>query len=115
MHNSFTRRRTGQQIAETTLSYDRTNAQGQAIWRGSVNGAADVTLVHLSSRAPQVGDQILHRLRHAVGPRHLHPLCHAVVGSAPLPRITPVGQPIADFSKMAGKGLKPLVHGSGLV
>ena len=54
----LTRRSTGQTIAETTLSYDRKNDKGQAIWRGSVNGAADVTLVHLSTRAPQVGDQV---------------------------------------------------------
>lgn len=52
------RRSTGQQIAETTLSYDRKNAKGQAIWRGAVNDAADVTLVHLSTRAAQVGDQV---------------------------------------------------------
>ena len=55
---TLTSRSTGQLIAETNLSYDRKNAQGQAIWRGSVNGAADVTLVHLSTRAPQVGDQV---------------------------------------------------------
>lgn len=52
------RRSTGQQIAEAFLSYDRKNAKGQAIWRGSVQGAADVTLVHLSTRAAQVGDQV---------------------------------------------------------
>jgi hypothetical protein len=52
------RRSTGQQIAETFLSYDRKNDKGQAIWRGSVNGAADVTLVHLSSRPAQRGDQV---------------------------------------------------------
>lgn len=54
----LTRRSTGQTIAETNLSYDRKNDKGQAIWRGSVNGAADITLVHLSTRAPQVGDQV---------------------------------------------------------
>lgn len=54
----LTRRSTGQTIAETNLSYDRKNDKGQAIWRGAVNGAADVTLVHLSTRAPQVGDQV---------------------------------------------------------
>ena len=48
----LTRRSTGQTIAETK------NDKGQAIWRGSVNGAADVTLVHLSTRAPQGGDQV---------------------------------------------------------
>ncbi|WP_017299931.1 hypothetical protein [Nodosilinea nodulosa] len=52
------RRSTGQQIAEAFLSYDRKNAKGQAIWRGAVNGAADVTLVHLSARPAQRGDQV---------------------------------------------------------
>jgi hypothetical protein len=52
------RRSTGQQIAETFLSYDRNNSKGQAIWRGNVNDAADVTLVHLSSSPAQVGDQV---------------------------------------------------------
>lgn len=52
------RRSTGQQIAETFLSYDRKNTKGQAIWRGAVNDAASVTLVHLSTRAAQVGDQV---------------------------------------------------------
>jgi hypothetical protein len=52
------RRSTGQQIAEAFLSYDRKNAKGQDIWRGSVQGAADIVLVHLASRPAQVGDQI---------------------------------------------------------
>lgn len=52
------RRSNGQVIAETFLSYDRNNAKGQAIWRGAVNDAADVTLVHLSTRPAQVGDQV---------------------------------------------------------
>lgn len=53
------RRRSNRQvIAETTLSYDRQNSKGQAIWRGAVNDAADVTLVHLSTRPAQVGDQV---------------------------------------------------------
>lgn len=52
------RRSNGQQIAETTLSYDRKNDQGQAIWRGNVNNMADVTLVHLSTGPGQPGDQI---------------------------------------------------------
>ncbi|MGB3138325.1 MAG: hypothetical protein WBB18_16070 [Nodosilinea sp.] len=50
------RRSSGQQVAETFLSYDRNNSKGQAIWRGAVNGMADVTLVHLSARPAQVGD-----------------------------------------------------------
>jgi len=52
------RRSNGQQIAETTLSYDRKNDQGQAIWRGNVNNMADVTLVHLSTGPGLPGDQI---------------------------------------------------------
>jgi hypothetical protein len=44
----FRRRSNGQLIAESFLSYDRKNDKGQAVWRGSVNNAADVTLVHLS-------------------------------------------------------------------
>lgn len=54
----FRRGNTTQVIAETTLSYDRNNAKGQAIWRGSVADAADVVLIHLSSRPAQVGDQV---------------------------------------------------------
>ncbi len=54
----FRRRSNGQQIAETFLSYDRKNNQGQAIWRGSVNNAASVTLIHLASRPAQRGDQV---------------------------------------------------------
>lgn len=52
------RRSTGQQIAETFLSFDRKNDKGQAIWRGSVNNGASVTLIHLASRPAQPGDQV---------------------------------------------------------
>lgn len=52
------RRSNGQQIAEAFLSYDRKNDKGQAIWRGSVNDMASVTLVHLSTRPAQRGDQV---------------------------------------------------------
>jgi len=52
------RRSSGQQIAETFLSFDRKNDKGQAIWRGSVNNAASVTLIHLASRPAQPGDQV---------------------------------------------------------
>ncbi|HEY9752881.1 MAG TPA: hypothetical protein V6C46_08015 [Coleofasciculaceae cyanobacterium] len=52
------RRSSGQQIAETFLSFDRLNDKGQAVWRGSVNNAASVTLIHLSSRPAQPGDQV---------------------------------------------------------
>ncbi len=54
----FRRRSSGNQIAEAFLSYDTENASGQSIWRGSVNEAASVTLVHLSTRAAQPGDQV---------------------------------------------------------
>jgi hypothetical protein len=52
------RRSTGQQIAEAFLSYDRKNSKGQDVWRGSVQGAADIVLVHLATRPAQVGDQV---------------------------------------------------------
>lgn len=52
------RRSTGQPIAETFLSFDRQNDKGQAIWRGSVNEMASVTLVHLSSNPAQPGDEV---------------------------------------------------------
>lgn len=52
------RRSSGQQMADTFLSFDRQNDKGQAIWRGSVNDAASVTLVHLSNRPAQRGDQV---------------------------------------------------------
>ncbi len=47
-----------QVIAESALSYDGQNDQGQSIWRGSVNGMASVTLIHLSSNPAQPGDEI---------------------------------------------------------
>jgi hypothetical protein len=49
---------TGEVFAESFLSYDGKNAQGQAIWRGSVQEMASVTLVHLSSNPAQIGDQV---------------------------------------------------------
>jgi hypothetical protein len=52
------RRSNGQQIGEAFLSFARQNDKGQAIWRGSVNNAANVTLVHLASRPAQPGDQV---------------------------------------------------------
>jgi len=54
----FRRRSSGQLIAETFLSFDQKNDKGQAIWRGGVNDAASVTLVHLANRPAQPGDQI---------------------------------------------------------
>ncbi|QQE65151.1 hypothetical protein GFS31_18360 [Leptolyngbya sp. BL0902] len=49
---------TGEVFAESFLSYDGTNAAGEDIWRGSVQGMADVTLVHLSPNPAQIGDQV---------------------------------------------------------
>lgn len=49
---------TGEVFAESFLSYDGKNVQGQAIWRGSVQQMASVTLVHLSPNPAQVGDQV---------------------------------------------------------
>lgn len=54
----FRRRSNGQLIAESFLSYDRKNDKGQAIWRGSVNNAASVTLIHLSTGPGRPGDQV---------------------------------------------------------
>jgi len=54
----FRRRSSGQQIAETFLSFDQQNHKGQAIWRGAVEEMASVTLVHLANRPAQPGDQI---------------------------------------------------------
>lgn len=48
----------GQPIAETFLSFDQQNDQGQAIWRGAVNNMASVTLIHLADRPAQPGDQV---------------------------------------------------------
>lgn len=52
------RRSNGQPIAETFLSFDQENDQGQAIWRGAVNDMASVTLIHLANRPAQPGDQV---------------------------------------------------------
>ena len=49
---------TGEVFAESFLSYDGKNAQGQSIWRGSVQEMASVTLVHLSPNPAQIGDQV---------------------------------------------------------
>lgn len=50
-------RRSGS-VLTAYLSYSGKNEQGQDIWRGSVNNMADVTLVHLSPRTPQRGDEV---------------------------------------------------------
>ena len=54
----FRRPSNSQLIAEAFLSYDKNNDKGQAIWRGSVNDAAKITLVHLANRPARLGDQI---------------------------------------------------------
>lgn len=54
----FKRPATGEVFAESFLSYDGKNAQGQAIWRGAVQQMASVTLVHLSPNPAQIGDQV---------------------------------------------------------
>lgn len=42
------------------LTYDGINAQGQRVWRGSVNNMADVTVIHLSTQQqPSEGDAVL--------------------------------------------------------
>lgn len=50
-------RRSGS-VLTAYLSYSGKNEQGQGIWRGGVNNMADVTLVHLSARTPQRGDEV---------------------------------------------------------
>lgn len=54
----FRRPGSNQVFAQAFLSYDRKNAKGQAIWRGAVDNAANVTLVHLSTNPARVGDQV---------------------------------------------------------
>lgn len=45
-------------VITTNLSYNGKNQEGQSIWRGSVAGMADVTLVHLSTAPARRGDQV---------------------------------------------------------
>lgn len=49
---------TGEVFAESFLSYDGQNDQGEDIWRGDVAGMADVTLVHLAQGPAQIGDEV---------------------------------------------------------
>ena len=49
---------TGEVFANSTLSFDGQNDQGESIWRGDVAGMASVTLVHLSRNPAQLGDEI---------------------------------------------------------
>lgn len=52
------RPRTSENLLTANLSYSGKNGEGQDIWRGSINNMADVTIVHLSNRMAQLGDQI---------------------------------------------------------
>lgn len=52
------RPRTSNASLTSTMTYSGKNNEGQGIWRGSVNGMADVTLIHLSAIDPQWGDEI---------------------------------------------------------
>ena len=46
------------QTLTSTLSYDGINEDGHGIWRGAVAQMANVVLVHLSTEAPQRGDDV---------------------------------------------------------
>jgi len=52
------RPRTSTNILQANLTYAEKNSDGEAIWRGSVAGMADVVLIHLSPTAVRRGDQI---------------------------------------------------------
>lgn len=52
------RPRTSEKVLTGSLSYNSKDDQGQGIWRGSVEGMADVAVVHLATRAPQRGDEV---------------------------------------------------------
>ena len=50
--------RNGATTATAELTFDGRDAQNQMVWRGAVNGMADVMLTHLSSQPIQVRDRI---------------------------------------------------------
>jgi uncharacterized protein YxjI len=50
--------RNGAVTATAELTFDGRNEQNQSVWRGAVNGMADVTLTHLSDQMIQVRDRI---------------------------------------------------------
>ncbi|RZM82519.1 LURP-one-related/scramblase family protein [Leptolyngbya iicbica] len=50
--------RDGATTATAELTFDGRNAENQMVWRGAVNGMADVTLTHLSDQMIQVGDRV---------------------------------------------------------
>ena len=50
--------RNGAETATAELTFDGRNEQNQSVWRGAVNGMADVTLIHLSDQMIQVRDRI---------------------------------------------------------
>ncbi|NCA72445.1 MAG: hypothetical protein EOM91_20740 [Sphingobacteriia bacterium] len=52
-------RETGARVVESSpLRFDRTNDQGQRIYRGHVGGMADVVLVDLAETQPRAGSEI---------------------------------------------------------
>ncbi|MEB3359521.1 MAG: hypothetical protein VKK04_22540 [Synechococcales bacterium] len=53
------RPRTSSALLTARLSYIGNNQDGQPIWRGAIAGMADVTVVHLATGTPQVGDRVL--------------------------------------------------------
>jgi hypothetical protein len=50
--------RHGKAIATANLSFDGRNGADQTIWRGAVDGMADVVLIHLSDQVVQPGDEV---------------------------------------------------------
>lgn len=55
----FRRRETGARLVESSpLRFDRTNDQGQRIYRGHVGGMADVVLVDLAKTQPRAGSEV---------------------------------------------------------
>lgn len=50
--------RATQEIATAQLNFSGRNDQQQTIWRGAVNGMADVVLIHLSDQIVQSGDEV---------------------------------------------------------
>ena len=56
---TFSNRDTGaRMVASSPLRFDRTNDQGQAIYRADVGGMADVVLIDLARTQPGVGSEV---------------------------------------------------------
>lgn len=49
---------TSNTLLRSNLSYAGRNQNGQEVWRGSVNAAADVVVIHLSQASPRSGDLV---------------------------------------------------------